>query len=71
MLPWIPIERPSASEITIHIESLLNKYTVLSLDQTTDQEGSIFIRIEADNNEGVLAQTTNINGIVFQMHRWQ
>jgi len=60
MLSRIPKERPSASEIAIHIESLLNEYTVLSLDQTTAQEGSIFIRIEADDNEGVLARTTKI-----------
>jgi len=60
MLSRIPKERPSASDVAVHIESLLNEYTVLSLDHTTAQEGSIFIRIEADDNDGVLARTTKI-----------
>ena len=46
--------------VAVHIESLLNEYTVLSLDHTTAQEGSIFIRIEADDNDGILARTTKI-----------
>lgn len=60
MLSRIPKERPSANDVAVHIESLLNEYTVLCLDHTTAQEGSIFIRIEADDNEGILARTTKI-----------
>jgi len=61
MLSCTPKERPSAGEVASHVESLLNEYTVLSLDHTTAREGSIFLRVEANNsNEGILTRTTKL-----------
>lgn len=60
MLSRIPKERPSASEVASHVESLLNEYTVLSLDHTTAREGSIFLRVEAQNEADILTRTMKI-----------
>lgn len=60
MLSHNPKERPSAAEVVNHIESLLGEYTVLSLDRKSHQEGHILLRIEAEDNEGVLARTIKL-----------
>lgn len=62
MLSHVPEQRPSAKDVTNHIESLLGEYTVLSLDldNTATCEGAIFLRVEAEDNEGVLARTIKL-----------
>mmetsp|Transcript_22623 Transcript_22623/g.26227 ORF Transcript_22623/g.26227 Transcript_22623/m.26227 type:complete len:1631 (-) Transcript_22623:17-4909(-) len=60
MLSHNPNERPTAAEVASRIQSLLGEYTVLSLDKTSHVEGNIFVRVEAENNEGVLARTVNV-----------
>ena len=60
MLSHNPQERPSADEVVNHIESLLGEYTVLSLDRSSYQEGYILLRIEAEDNEGVLPRTVKL-----------
>ncbi len=56
MLSHTAKNRPTAAEVAYHVESLLSEYTVLSLDSTRS-EGSIFLRVEAEDNEGILART--------------
>ena len=60
MLSHDPKTRPTAAEVTTHIESLLSEYTVHSLDQSLQYEDSIFLRIEAEDNENALARTINV-----------
>lgn len=60
MLSHNPQERPSAAQVVNHIETLLGEYSVLSLDKTSYQEGSVLLRIEAEDNEGVLARTIKL-----------
>ncbi len=60
MLSHDPKKRPTASQVTTHIESLLSEYTVLFLDPSLKSEDSIFVRVEADNNEGALARAIKI-----------
>jgi len=60
MLSRVPQERPSAADVANHIESLLGEYTVLSLDHTTTREGSFFLRVEAEDTDGVLARTIKL-----------
>jgi len=60
MLSHTPSKRPSAEEVVDHIESLLGEYTVLSLDRTSYQEGYILLRIESEDNEGVLPRTIKL-----------
>lgn len=57
MLSHVPIERPSASEVVTTIEAVLSEYTVYSLAKS---EGSIFVRVEARNNEGILDRTMEL-----------
>ena len=59
MISHNPKDRPSAVQVSNQIESLLSEYTVLLLDRTgaKRQEGSIFLRVEATDSEGILART--------------
>jgi len=59
MLSHNPSERPKSVIVAHQIQSLLGEHTV-SLDQITQNEGSIFLRLEAEDNEGVLARTMKI-----------
>lgn len=59
MLSHNPSERPKSSVVAHQIQLLLGEHTV-SLDQMTQHEGSIFLRLEAEDNEGVLARTMKI-----------
>lgn len=64
MLSDIPSERPSADAVADSIEALLAEYTVqsLSLDRLTSQrrEGSLLLRVEAMDVEGILPRTVKI-----------
>jgi len=62
MLSPHPTNRPSSTDVVIQIKSFLSEYTVLSLtlDSSSKREGSIFLRVEADDNEGVLARTMKL-----------
>merc|ERR1739844_605164 len=60
MLRHNPRQRPSATEVVELIETLLGEYRVLSLDRTSYQEGCILLRIEAEDNEGVLPRTIKL-----------
>lgn len=64
MLSHNPSLRPSASDVTRIINSVLGQYTVSSLDPGTPiggngREGSptVFLRVEAGEDEGVLGRT--------------
>ena len=57
MLSHIPVERPTAIEVVTTIEVVLSEYTVYSLAKS---EGSIFVRVEAKNNEGILDRTMEL-----------
>jgi len=61
MLSHNPKDRPSSASVANEIEALLSEYTVLSLDRaTTRQEGSLFLRVEAVDKEGILARTIKL-----------
>lgn len=60
MLSHDPRRRPTAAEVVEHVEGLLSQYTVQSLDRTSHREGHVFLRIEAEDNEGVLARTIKL-----------
>ena len=60
MLSHDPQERPSAADVVNHIESLLSEYTIQSLDRNSHGEGYILLRIEAEDNEGVLGRTVKL-----------
>lgn len=60
MLSHDPKERPTASEVASRIESLLSEYTVHSLDPSSQSDGVIFMRVEAEDNEGALEKTMKI-----------
>lgn len=60
MLSHDPKERPTASEVASHLESLLSEYTVHSLDPSSQSDGVIFLRVEAEDNEGALERTMKI-----------
>jgi serine/threonine protein kinase len=57
MLSPNPSERPSSAAVANHIDTLLSEYTVLSLDHTKRQDSSVLLRVEADDNEGILQRT--------------
>uniref|UniRef100_A0A7S3Q6P5 non-specific serine/threonine protein kinase n=1 Tax=Chaetoceros debilis TaxID=122233 RepID=A0A7S3Q6P5_9STRA len=57
MLSHYAKDRPTAAEVAAHVESVLGEYTVLSLDKSSRTKGSIFLRVEAIDNEGVLTRT--------------
>lgn len=61
MLSPKPAERPSAASVAQHISSLLGEYTVLSLDRSKAHiEGTVFLRVEAKAEEGVLPRTIKL-----------
>jgi Serine/threonine protein kinase len=60
MLSHDPKERPTASEVASRIESLLSEYTVHSLDHSSQSDGIIFLRVEAEDSEGALEKTMKI-----------
>jgi serine/threonine protein kinase len=55
MISPIPSKRPSANEVSEHIDKLLGEYSVQSLDKSWGKKGAILLRVEADEEEGVLA----------------
>jgi len=60
MLSSDPSERPTSADVANHIDGLLGEYTVLSLDRTHRREGSVLLRVEAIESEGVLRRTTQM-----------
>jgi hypothetical protein len=58
MISHNPKDRPTADQVSTQMESLLSEYTVLLLDRNgaKRQEGSIFLRVEASDSDGVLAR---------------
>ncbi len=60
MLSHNPEERPTASAVVNHIETLLDEYTVMSLDRKSYQGGYVLLRIEAEDAEGVLGRTMKL-----------
>ena len=60
MLSHQPNERPTASAVVNQIQTLLDEYTVLSLDRKYYQGGYTLLRIEAESEEGVYARTTKM-----------
>eukprot|EP00978_Attheya_sp_CCMP212_P012528 scaffold31283_cov52-Attheya_sp.AAC.2 len=60
MLSHDPSKRPSSAAVADQIETLLGEYTVLSLDRRRRQEGSVLLRVEALDEEGVLPRTIRI-----------
>ena len=60
MLSPIPSERPTSAAVADHVGRLLSEYTILSLDRAHRSEGSVLLRIEAIESEGVLRRTTKM-----------
>jgi len=62
MISHNPIHRPTAEQVLSQIQSLLSEHSVLLLDRNgaKRQEGSIFLRIEASESDGILARTIQI-----------
>lgn len=60
MLSHSPKERPTAAIVENKIELFLSEYTVRSLDSYSWTEDSIFLRVEAENADGILAKTKKL-----------
>ena len=61
MLSIVPSERPTANAIADDIEVILGGYTVFSLDRNSKMlDGSIYLRVEADEVEGILPRITQL-----------
>lgn len=61
MLSVHPSKRPSAATIEESIDKILGGYTVFSLDRGgANEKDSIYLRVEADEFEGVLRETTEL-----------
>ena len=60
MLSPTPSKRPSAADVSDHIDKLLTEYTVQSLDKSWGKKGAILLRVEADEEEGVLTATMKL-----------
>uniref|UniRef100_A0A7S2LBQ7 non-specific serine/threonine protein kinase n=1 Tax=Leptocylindrus danicus TaxID=163516 RepID=A0A7S2LBQ7_9STRA len=61
MLSVQPSKRPSAATIEDNIDKILGGYTVFSLDRGgANEKGSIYLRVEADEVEGILRETTEL-----------
>lgn len=55
MISPSPSKRPSAADVSEHIDKLLGEYSVQSLDKSWGKKGAILLRVETDEAEGVLA----------------
>ena len=53
-------KRPSAADVSEHIDNMLAEYSVQSLDKSWGKKGAILLRVEADEEEGVLAATMKL-----------
>jgi hypothetical protein len=60
MLSPRPRERPTADAIVQEIQSLLGEITILSLDRSKQEDGSILLRVEAAPTDGVLRRTMQL-----------
>mmetsp|Transcript_30246 Transcript_30246/g.62949 ORF Transcript_30246/g.62949 Transcript_30246/m.62949 type:complete len:1596 (+) Transcript_30246:455-5242(+) len=60
MISYTPSHRPSAALVFEHINSLLAEYSVQSLDKSWGEKGALFIRVEAEEAEGVLAKSKKL-----------
>ena len=55
-----PSERPTAEAVARAIQSILEEYTIQSLDKQHQQEGSLLLRVEAKPREDVLRHTIKL-----------
>ncbi|KAL3795640.1 hypothetical protein HJC23_002047 [Cyclotella cryptica] len=55
MISPSPSKRPTAADVSEHIDKLLGEYSVQSLDKAWGKKGAILLRVETDEAEGVLA----------------
>jgi serine/threonine protein kinase len=53
-------ERPSAAAVFYEIDSLLSEYSVQSLDKSWGKKGAILLRVEADDNPGILSDAMRL-----------
>jgi hypothetical protein len=60
MLSNTPSERPTAETVARSIQSILEGFTISSLDKHQQQEGSILLRVEAKPREDVLQYTIQL-----------
>ena len=60
MLSLTPSKRPSAADVSEHIDKMLAEYSVQSLDKSWGKKGAILLRVETDEAEGVLSATMKL-----------
>jgi hypothetical protein len=60
MISNSPSQRPSAEAVARAIQSILEEYTIQSLDKQHQQEGSLLLRVEAKPREDVLRHTIKL-----------
>lgn len=60
MLSPISAHRPSAADVSEHIDKMLAEYSIQSLDKSWGKRGAILLRVEADEAEGVLSATMKL-----------
>lgn len=72
MISPTPSKRPSAADVSDHIDKMLTEYSVQSLDKSWGKKGAILLRVESDEAEGVLSATMKLiktsapNAIILQ-----
>jgi serine/threonine protein kinase len=60
MISPVPSKRPSAADVSEHIDNLLSEYQVQSLDKSWGRKGAILLRVETNEAEGVLAKAMKL-----------
>ena len=60
MLSTTPNDRPTAETVARSIQSILEGFTISSLDKHQQQQGSILLRVEAKPREDVLPNTMQL-----------
>jgi hypothetical protein len=60
MLSPQPSKRPSAADVSEHIDKMLAEYSVQSLDKSWGKKGAILLRVETNEAEGVLSATMKL-----------
>lgn len=60
MVSVTPSKRPSAADVSEHIDTLLGEYSVQSLDKSWGKKGALLIRVETEEAEGVLVSAMKL-----------
>jgi hypothetical protein len=60
MISNSPSQRPTAEAVARAIQSILEEYTIQSLDKQHQQDGSLLLRVEAKPREDVLRHTIKL-----------